>query len=368
MAAPLLILSGDDVQHLVQTALDPREVVRCMARTFELVSGSEIGVGVNSEHDRVQQPPRLTTLSPKHSTLYMPCRVPTSVTGGPSQADEDAIHTAIKVVSVSRDGGDGGIPGTTLVLDERTGGVKAVVNSRGLTALRNAAGSVLATQLLGPTSPTHITLFGAGLQIKQHARLLAQTYPSIAHCTIINRSSNSRFETLLADLRTEFPNLSIKGIVSTSTPNPEIEAAVSTADVICTATSSTLPLFDSALVKPGAHINLIGSYTPAMREADPGLIKRAGRRVVVDEAKACLVEAGELVEAEMLERELVEIGVLVRGGEGGEGEVERAKVKAAGDVTVFKSVGVGAQDVAIAALMVELAEKDGKVGTRVAYD
>ena len=48
MTAPLLILSGADVQHLVQTALDPREVVRCMARTFELVSGSEIGVGVVS--------------------------------------------------------------------------------------------------------------------------------------------------------------------------------------------------------------------------------------------------------------------------------------------------------------------------------
>lgn len=48
MTAPLLILSGDDVQHLVQTALDPYEVVRCMARTFELVSGSGIGVGVVS--------------------------------------------------------------------------------------------------------------------------------------------------------------------------------------------------------------------------------------------------------------------------------------------------------------------------------
>jgi hypothetical protein len=48
MKTSLLILSGDDVQYLVQTALDPREVVRCMARTFELVSGSEIGVGVVS--------------------------------------------------------------------------------------------------------------------------------------------------------------------------------------------------------------------------------------------------------------------------------------------------------------------------------
>jgi ornithine cyclodeaminase/alanine dehydrogenase-like protein (mu-crystallin family) len=285
---------------------------------------------------------------------------------------------------VPRKGGEGGIPGTTLVLDEASGGVRAVVNSRALTALRNAAGkltmvceyctsyilsrlgSVLATQLLATPTPSHITLFGAGLQIKQHARLLTQTYSSIKHCTIINRSSNERFNQLLADLRSEFPNVTFEGLVSSSPPNPQIESAVQGADVICTATSSTYPLFDSTWLKPGAHVNLIGSYTPAMREADVGLIKRAGRRIVVDEAKSCLVEAGELVDAEVLENEMVEIGVLVRGGV--EGEVNVARVKEAGDVTVFKSVGVGAQDVAIAALMVELAERDGKVGVRVPYD
>lgn len=361
MPSPLLVLSGDDVQHLVHTSLEPAEIIRCMARAFELVSGSEIGEGVTSEHDRVQQPPRLTTLSPSHTTLYMPCRVPEPVTTANTSSP---VHTAIKVVSAPRGDGAGGIPGTTLVLDEATGVVRAVINSRALTALRNAGGSVLATQLLGPTEPTHIVLFGAGLQIKQHARLFVQTYPSITHCTIINRSDNARFKELLAELGTELTKINLVGLVSTSTPSPDIQAAVQAADVICTATSSTQPLFNSAWVKPGAHINLIGSYTPAMREADVGLITRAGRRVVVDEAKACLVEAGELIDAELVEKDLVEIGVLARPGTSD--AIER--VKHLGDVTVFKSVGVGAQDVAIAALMVELAEKDGKVGTRIPYD
>ncbi|KAJ1303542.1 hypothetical protein OPQ81_011726 [Rhizoctonia solani] len=101
-----------------------------------------------------------------------------------------------------------------------------------------------------------------------------------------------------------------------------------------------------------------------MREADTGLIKRAGRHVVVDEAKSCLVEAGELVDALMKEEELIEIGTLVHA----EAVEAIETVKQAGNVTVFKSVGVGAQDVAIAALMVKLAEKDGKVGTRIPYD
>jgi ornithine cyclodeaminase/alanine dehydrogenase-like protein (mu-crystallin family) len=136
------------------------------------------------------------------------------------------------------------------------------------------------------------------------------------------------------------------------------------ADVICTATSSTQPLFNSEWLKFGAHVNLVGSYTPEMREADPGLIKRAGQRIIVDEAKSCLVEAGEIIDAELTENELIEIGTLVRAV----ASEAIAKIKAAGNVTVFKSVGVGAQDVAIAALMVELAEKDGKVGTRIPYD
>ncbi|KAG8785418.1 hypothetical protein FRC12_017604 [Ceratobasidium sp. 428] len=366
MKNSLLILSGDDVEHLVQTALDPREVVQCIARTFELVSGSEIGEGASSEHDRVQQPPRLTTLSPSHATLYMPCRVPASVTASSSDTETRPVLTAVKVVSVPRTGGQGGIPGTTLVLDEETGGARAVVNSRALTALRNAAGSLLATQLLGTPTPTHITLFGAGLQIKQHARLFLQTYPSITHCTVINRSSNDRFNNLISHLRSDFSNVQIQGLISTSTPDPQIESAVREADVICTATSSTQPLFDSTWLKPGAHVNLVGSYKVGMREADPGLIKRAGRRIVVDEAKSCLVEAGELVDAEVSEKDLAEIGVLVRGGL--EGEMNKNRVKEVGDVTVFKSVGVGAQDVAIAALMVELAEREERIGVRVPYD
>ncbi|KAH7336753.1 hypothetical protein B0J17DRAFT_700161 [Rhizoctonia solani] len=352
MKSELLIISADDVEHLIRTAVKPEEVVQCMARVFEMVSGSEIGEGVTSEHDRVQQPPRLTTLSPAHATLYMPSRLPAPAT------ESSSIYSAIKVVSVSRTGGEGGLPGTTLVLDEKTGVARAVVNSRALTALRNAAGSVLATRLLGPKTPAHLVLFGAGLQIRQHARLMIQTYPSITHCTIINRSLNDRFTELLADLTMEFLTLRLEGLVSGA---QNIEPAVRNADIICTATSSNQPLFDSKWLKDGAHVNLIGSYTSTMREADTGLIKRAGRQVVVDEAKSCLVEAGELIDAEMKEEELVEIGTLVRPG-----AVEAVeRVRQAGNVTVFKSVGVGAQDVAIAALMVELAEKDGRVAVGV---
>ncbi|EUC66240.1 ornithine cyclodeaminase/mu-crystallin family protein [Rhizoctonia solani AG-3 Rhs1AP] len=343
MKSELLVLSADDVQRLVRTALKPEKVVQCMARVFEMSSSTEI------------EEPYLSTLSPEHTTFYMPCRLPAPVN------ESSLVYSAVKVASVSRTGGGNGVPGTTLVLDETTGAARAILNSRTLTALRNAAGSVLATQLLGPKKPTHITFFGAGLQIKQHASLFIQTYPSITHCTVINRSLNDRLKELLADLTLEFPGICLEGIVLGS---HGVEPAVRGADIICCATSSTRPLFDSKWLKNGAHVNLIGSYTPAMREADTGLIERAGRRVVVDEIKACLVDAGELVDAVMTEKELVEIGTLVCAG----ATKTLEEVRQAGNVTVFKSVGLGAQDVAIAALMVELAEKNGKVGTRILYD
>ncbi|QRV88497.1 ornithine carbamoyltransferase [Ceratobasidium sp. AG-Ba] len=359
MKTSLLVLSADDVQHLVQTSLELREAVRCVARAFELMSGPEAQARTTLEHNRVQQP-WMTTVSPGHDTFYMSCRLPAPMT------PESPIQTAIKVVSVSRRGGEGGIPATTLVLDEQTGATKAVVNSRVLTALRNAAGSVLATQLLGTRTPTHITLFGAGLQARHHARMFIHTYPSITRCTIVNRSANDRLNNLISHLSSEFPQVQIQGLASSVGPPSKIEAAVREADVICTATPSIVPLFDSSLVKPGAHINLIGSYSSSMREVDSNLIvKRAGRRIVVDEAKSCVEDAGELVDAGIRENELVEIGVLVGGVEG---EMYRQKVKESGDVTVFKSLGVAVQDVAIAALIVELAERDGKIGARIPYD
>lgn len=115
-------------------------------------------------------------------------------------------------------------------------------------------------------------------------------------------------------------------------------------------------------MKVGTHINLIGSYTPEMAEVDNELIRRA-QKVLVDSRLACLREAGEIIDAGVSTEDIVEIGEIVEEtGEGKEGEA--MKVKAAGDVTIFKSVGVGVQDVAIAKIVVEKASSMG-VGTKI---
>ena len=228
-------------------------------------------------------------------------------------------------------------------------------------------GSLLATQTVGPPRPKVLVVFGAGRQIAAHAQLFLKAYSCINRCVIVNRSLNSRTDNLYASLRSQFPNIRIelgKAVDGIAENGFDLEQAVRDADVICTATSSTEPLFDSNWVKPGAHINLIGSYTPEMREVDGDLFKRSGV-VIVDSKDACLIEAGELIRAGMTPDDLVQLGELVDiDGQPNSGRIVEVWLKNPGIVTIFKSVGLGLQDNAIANLILERAKFLG-LGTTI---
>ncbi|KAH8114580.1 NAD-binding protein [Phellopilus nigrolimitatus] len=341
----LLVLSAGDVSA-VSSELSPNVLLSLMALVF---------VRLHSQQ-RIAIPQRTSISTKAYNTLFMPARV-------------DDFGTTIKVVSVPLGNHAGGLPATTLVLDEQTGAVKAVVNARSLTALRTAAGSALATRLVGPDVPHVLLVFGAGKQIEAHVDLLIRTFPSLKSCTIVNRSFNSRLESLHASLQSRFTHIRFVmecAIGASGTNLFDLQRAVLSADIICTATSSTQPLFKSSWVKAGAHINLVGSYTPDMVEVEVELIKRAGK-IMVDSKEACQLEAGELIRAKVLVEDMVEVGEMT--GLDGQGISETImKMKAAGDVTIFKSVGVGLQDTAIASAVVDKAISMG-VGTQiVTYD
>lgn len=112
----MLVLSSADVDALVAD-ISPGELTQLMGIVFRRVS----------EKSGVDMPHRLSIQTKSHNTLFMPSRV-------------DTYGTAVKIVSVPTSGGLKGLPGTTLVMDEASGGVKAVVNARNLTAIRTAAG------------------------------------------------------------------------------------------------------------------------------------------------------------------------------------------------------------------------------------
>ncbi|MDQ7028528.1 MAG: hypothetical protein Q9O62_01470 [Ardenticatenia bacterium] len=134
--------------------------------------------------------------------------------------------------------------------------------------------------------------------------------------------------------------------------------AVQDADIICTATPSRTPLFPAEAVRPGTHINAIGSFTPDMGEVPLEVL--ADALVVVDHAEAAWAEAGELIQARragLLDpNSVVELGEIVLGRHQGRTSPLQ--------ITVFKSVGLAIQDVAAADRLLTRAERQG-LGTLI---
>ncbi|KDN51419.1 NAD(P)-binding protein [Tilletiaria anomala UBC 951] len=301
----------------------------------------------------MQIPQRLAINAPNHHMLFMPARA--------------LDTTAIKIVSVPKDGIPGGIPGTTLLFDDETGVLKAVMDASSLTAARTAAGSALATALVlppGTSTVSGIAVYGSGAQAYWHALLLTSLYERtlemVAFMVPKGRSSTRARATLDRLKAALMPERSstLSFLVS------ENKNLLKHADIVCCCTPSTTPLFRMNSLKPGAHLNLIGSYKPHMQEVEEQLVLQAQSRglIMVDSISSCRTEAGDLLKAEIDWTKTRELGTLVQPPPAVEVDVaanerERSEMDVASigkdstRFTIFKSVGIGAQDVAIAKLV-----------------
>ncbi|KAG0284316.1 hypothetical protein BGZ97_008237 [Linnemannia gamsii] len=312
----------------------------------------------------------------------------------------DTLTSTVKIVSVPKTDSKEGLPGVTIVLDNKTGEPRGLVNARLLTAVRTAAGSALATRVIfsnkeqehKKTKELSLVVFGSGAQAKAHIQLLTHILPDqISRIVICNRTL-PRAHDLVQELAPECSAKSIDisafsittGKSSTSSSSPgtgtggspqdKLREIVQTAHIICTCTNTTSPLFPGEWVQPGTHLNMVGSYTPQMHEVDQNLIARAW--TLVDAKKECEHEAGEFI---LAKKQTGENGVLAELGEifaedgrvlkdslpkefvevvqdQARGNINEKKKK---DVTIFKSVGIAAQDVAITALVLDKAEAMG---------
>ncbi|KAF6756685.1 hypothetical protein DFP72DRAFT_1168837 [Ephemerocybe angulata] len=385
----LRVLSASDVER-ISLAFSLVDLQCLMAQVFHAVSASsKPEEGGDHEGDQgtraspVQIPHRTSVATENHTVLFMPAHL-----GRLSSRNLDtpgsltAEGTSIKIVSVPKASDPRGLPATTIVLDETKGSAKAVVNSRTLTALRNAAGSLLSTSLIARRTPKHIVAFGAGNQILYHLDLHLRFFPQVEKCTIVNRTLNDRLELLVRRLSQSFGHIQFASFASAPSPDSRsiegIEEAIGSADIIICATSSTTPLFPSSWVSPGTHLILIGSYTPQMHEVDTDLILRAtsgNGQLLVDSRAACFKEAGELISSKVGQDQVTEIGEQLPKGEFGELDIESLKLQfevpfkglnpptgrkgGSEGVTIFKSVGIGLQDVAISSAVVSRAEELG---------
>lgn len=203
-----------------------------------------------------------------------------------------------------------------------------------LTTLRTSAVSAVATRHLARADSERLVLFGAGVQADAHLDAMRAVRP-VVRVRVVSRSPEPA-ERLAARAR----KLGLDAMIA----GPD---AVSEADIVCTCTTSNAPVFDGRLLPDGAHVNAVGAYRPDSRELDEEAIERA--KIVVETREAALAEAGDLLipikEGSITAASIsADLGEVVRG----------APVRTSqDDVTVFKSVGVAFEDLAVAAAALE---------------
>ena len=268
-----------------------------------------------------------------------PPRVLLSVPGGASMFFMPGYvygqgSVAVKVARVNAGNPKVALPTVLLTIyayDASTGVQVAEVEGEWLTAVRTAASTAVATDILARKNARVLGVFGTGMEATTHIPMLMLVRD---FDRILVYSRDKRRRELFAEKMSRD-----HGIAGVAADSPGRVARES--DVIVTATTSDAPVFDGSLVKPGSHVNAIGSATPEAREVDTGLVNRS--RVVVDSRAQALTTYGDIIvpirEGAIGESEIVELGEILIG---------RTKiVRRADDLTLFKSGGLSVLDATI---------------------
>jgi ornithine cyclodeaminase len=249
-------------------------------------------------------------------------------------------HIGVKLMTAFPDNADAGLAtfmGAYLLLDGRTGKPLAVLDGPALTLRRTAAASALAAGYLARADCERLLIVGTGALVAHLIEAHAAVRP-IRNVLIWGRN--------FAKAKRAAQRLDRRTLKVAATD--DLAAAVRGAHVISCATAATEPVIKGAWLPLGVHLDLVGGFTPAMREADDDVIRRG--RVFVDTREAALREAGDIVQplrdAVIGEDDIAgDLFELTRGARGGRRFHDQ--------ITVFKSVGTALEDLAAAQLALE---------------
>lgn len=277
-------------------------------------------------------PPRLSVAGPEPLALrLMPALVPSLRMMG-----FKAFHTT-----------PAGVRYMVCLFDTETGALTAVMDAHELTAMRTGAVTGLASDILAPASVTSVAVIGSGLEARWNLAGVLATRPVAAvRCFSPNPDRRRAFADHITD---------VHGIEAT--PCASVDEAVEGAELVVVATSTrgaADPIaFRARSVAPGVHLNAIGSTMPALRELDADVFARADR-VVFDSGAQALEESGDViaaVDAGHLDPATVdELPRLAAGP---------APLRGEGEVTLFKSVGTGLQDLLVGLAVLDVATERG---------
>ena len=325
----ILVLSGREIEEL----LDTRSLIDALAAAM-----ADLSAG------RAPAPNRVAAAVPEHGGLLiaMPGYVPS------------AGALAGKLVTLFPRNAGGPLPTHQALLgafDPETGEPLALIDGTEITALRTGAGSALSVRLLAREDARVLAIVGTGVQARAHARAVPLVR-DFREVRVAGRSA-AKAELLADELRAA-------GLPARAAGS--YEEAIRGAGVVCATTHSLEPVVRGEWLAPGTHVTSVG-YNPAGRELDDAAI--AAALVVVESRMTALAPppagANDLlapIAAGVIGADHVhaEIGELVAGTRPGRSSRDQ--------ITVYKSVGVGVQDAAAAALVIARARERG-VGTSV---
>jgi ornithine cyclodeaminase/alanine dehydrogenase-like protein (mu-crystallin family) len=253
-----------------------------------------------------------------------------------------ALGVGVKLVSVYPDNHTRQLPsihGLYVLIEGATGRPQAVLEAGELTARRTAAASALASRYLSRTNSHTLLMVGSG-RLSHYLPLAHAQVRPIERVLVWGRTAD-KAEASAEALRAQ-------GLHAVAVR--DLPAACAEADIISCATLSPHALLQGDWLRPGTHVDLVGAFTPHMREADDAVMRRASG-VWCDTLAGGLSEAGDIVQA-------LASGALSRDGITGEladlcraaQTSAQAPARTAGAITVFKSVGAALEDLAAARL------------------
>ena len=318
------------------------EQIREAASMNDIIAAVEQAfIELSTGHPEMPIRAHIKVAEPEGAALFMPSYM------------KPAGMIGIKTITLFEDNRSAGIPyiqGMVNLFDGSNGCPRAVLDGTTITALRTGAASGLASRLLARKNCTICAIFGAGVQGRTQLEAVCSVR-EIRQAFIFDPSpaASKKFaEEMGRKLKIE--------VDVAATP----AETISQADVICCATNSETPIFADRDLKPGVHINAVGSYKPHVQEVPGETIVRSS--LYVDHRISALEETGDLIIP-------INSGLISEGHIIGEiGEVAAGVLEARRsehEITLFKSVGVAIQDLAAAAVVYRRAEDLG-IGTVVA--
>ncbi|GEN34364.1 ornithine cyclodeaminase family protein [Aneurinibacillus danicus] len=261
-------------------------------------------------------------------TLYMPAYI------------DDVDYTAVKVVSIfphNAKKGQDVLQGVILLTDAVTGEHVALLKASYLTVMRTGASSGVATKLLARENSKVCAVLGCGAQSLGQLQAVMEVR-NIERIVLYNRTME-RANRLKQELALMYNDWDGEIVIV-----DEANAAVEQSDIVICSSKSTTPIFEGNYLKPGTHVNAIGSYQPHMQEIDESTLKRSSK-IVVDTLEGALHETGDFLipikkgvwKAEYIYGELDE---LITGKKVGREHDQ--------EITLYKSVGIGFLDTMVA--------------------